>query len=387
MDLLFACLTTAGALGLYRYLDTGESRAGLTAGVWFGVAGLVKGPAAILILLSFFVLESIAGRRRPEARDLAILVVSAAVPLAWFIPAVVSAGSGFLEEIAVRQTAGRAVSSWVHGEPPWYYLVAAPLIGFPWFFPLVSSFRTARGDEASRAMGRCVRWILAIVIPFSLISSKLPVYMVPALPAVAMLAAWFAELPADRMRWRSLALWGNRFGLMLLAAAPVAVLSGAAPIRGDEAALVNDSAIRASLVVMAAVALAGLVAGWSSVRRQCLILPFVFAAPVSIMLTAGATAVNDLASSRLLVDALARQAQPGDDIGMYYTPHLWSRDMPEALEEARQFSVETLREGARPAILAVRADKVDVLGDVLADYAEVSSIRFMGKTFHVYRRE
>lgn len=386
MDLMFACLTTAGSLSLYRWIDASRVRDGLAAGVWFGIAGLVKGPMAILILASLFVVESLALRRRPRSADLVSLVAAAAIPLAWFVPAVLSAGGGYLDEILVRQTAGRVVDSWVHRQPPWYYLVAAPAIFLPFFFPLASAIRSAGagGEEAGAALKRCVRWIVAIVVPFSLISSKLPVYMVPALPPVAMLAAWYASLEPERQAWRGFATWGNRAILALLIAMPAVILSGIVPLAEDQRVLLDARGVRAALVSMSLVGLAGLVVGWRSVRASSLILPFAFALPVCIALTAAAPAVNDVASSRLLVEEIARHHRPGERIGMYYTPHLWSRGMPVELDDARQMSLEELQTGERPGILAVRSDRVERLGAVLEDYRELSSVRFMGKRFNVY---
>jgi 4-amino-4-deoxy-L-arabinose transferase-like glycosyltransferase len=387
MDLMFACLTTAGSVHLFRRIDGGGPRDGIAAGTWFGLAGLVKGPMAALILVSVFVVESVALRRRTRVADLAPFLVAAAIPLAWFVPAVLSAGSPYLEEILARQTAGRVVDSWVHREPPWYYFVAAPAIVFPFFFLLVSAIRSVRVEtEAVAPLRRCVRWIVAIVVPFSLMSSKLPVYMVPALPPVALLAGWYAGLVPERQGWRPLAAWGNRATLALLATASAAVLSGFVPVTDEQRALLEVSGIRVALGTMALVGLAGLVVGWRSVRAGAFVLPFVFALPLCVALTAAAPAINDVASSRLLVDEIDRHHEPGDRVGMYYTPHLWSRAMPVELEHAKQLTLGALEAGERPELLAVRSDRVERLGGLLTGYTQVSTVRFMGKAFNVYRR-
>ena len=233
---------------------------------------------------------------------------------------------------------------------------------------------------------RCVRWILAILVPFSLVSSKLPVYMVPAFPPVALLSAWYVRLPDETMRWRLLTLWGHRIVLALFAIAPVAALAGVHPTKGDEAGLLAASGVRVALISMAVLGLAGVVLGWRSIRVSSLLLPFTLAVPAAIVLTAGAPAINEFASSRPLVEELARQVRPGDEIGMYYTPHLWSRSMPRELESARQSSLEELAVGSGPDLLVVRSDKIERLGDLAGAYQQVSSVRFMGKTFNVYRR-
>jgi hypothetical protein len=209
--------------------------------------------------------------------------------------------------------------------------------------------------------------------------------MVPAFPPVAMIAAWYAGLTMERMRWRAFAMWGNRMLFVMFAVVPVLILSGVVPVEGDDGALLQASGIRIALFSMVSISLAGLVAGWRSIRAGSLALPFVVAVPLTIALTTAAPAINDYASSRLLVREIERNHRPGDEIGMHYTPHLWSRDLPVELESARQLRLIDLEAGARPDILVVRHDKIEKLGRVLESYQEVAAVRLMGKTFDVYR--
>ena len=107
-----------------------------------------------------------------------------AIPLAWFIPAVVLGGQTYARDVVVKQTVGRAFSTWVHQAPPWFYLERLPLALFPWFFLALASaialWRTQRW---------LVNWILAVLVPYSLMSSKLDVYMMALIPSVALLVA------------------------------------------------------------------------------------------------------------------------------------------------------------------------------------------------------
>src|SRR5262249_32086414 len=78
----------------------------------------------------------------------------------------------------------RAVASWVHQAPPWFYIERLPLTLFPWFFLAV-----AAAVALWRTQRFLINWILAVLIPYSLMSSKLDVYMMAMIPAVSLLIA------------------------------------------------------------------------------------------------------------------------------------------------------------------------------------------------------
>src|SRR5262249_7477705 len=91
-------------------------------------------------------------------------------------------------DVIVKQTVGRAFSTWVHKAPPWFYLLHSPADLFPWFFVAVAAIAIAwkRGDALDRF---CLSWIAAVLLPYSLMSSKLDVYMMAMIPPVAILIA------------------------------------------------------------------------------------------------------------------------------------------------------------------------------------------------------
>src|SRR5687767_1984210 len=129
-----------------------------------------------------------------------------AIPLLWLVPAVVMGGEPFWREIFFKQTVGRAVGAWVHKSPPWFYIVRAPLTLMPWFFLAVVAIIAAykRKDEKAK-FG--MSWILAVLVPYTLLSSKLDVYMITLVPAVALVIARYLELDDA---------WGRRANLVML---------------------------------------------------------------------------------------------------------------------------------------------------------------------------
>ena len=85
----------------------------------------------------------------------------------------------------------RAISTWVHNAPPWFYVLHLPGILFPWFFLAVA---------ALRGVNRLyLGWIAAVLIPYSLMSSKLDIYMMAMIPPVALMIADRTSIVASRL--------------------------------------------------------------------------------------------------------------------------------------------------------------------------------------------
>ena len=161
----------------------------------------------LLILIPFVVL---AARGWPataphrDARWFAGPVVHARARSAlWFVPMmlVTAAGGELLQyrnEILFHQTVTRYAEAWHHHEPFWYYLVKVipvlwlPLIALvPWLWPRWRAALRSRDTFVAVLLA----WVVIVVLFFSMSSGKRGVYVLPALPALAMAAApWLPEL-------------------------------------------------------------------------------------------------------------------------------------------------------------------------------------------------
>ncbi|MGK2860006.1 MAG: ArnT family glycosyltransferase [Thermoanaerobaculia bacterium] len=388
MDSAFVLLTTAGALFLWRYLETATRSRLLASAGCVAVATLIKGPFALLILAAIFVLESWRRRRRPLAADLLALPILLLAPLAWLVPATMIAGRGWIEEIVVRQAAGRVVNAWTHGEPPWFYLTSAPAIWFPWILLLAAAL-VAGWREGSPAMRYCVLWVAAVVLPFSLISSKLPVYMLPSMPAAAVLVASFIVRPDERLA--RFARAGNRAVLGLVAVVGAVGIAAAPSLatRPTDAALLARGELRVLFAAMTVAGLATLLwdifGGMEATARNALAVALCFAIPMGIVVTVCMPLANEEASTAPLVRELVRLEVPGSEIAMHFTPHLWTRDMPEDLESVRHAGRDVLNSSPLPRVVVVRSDKARDLGESLGQYELGASVRMIGKRFDVYR--
>ncbi|MDQ3280499.1 MAG: hypothetical protein M3Q69_03720 [Acidobacteriota bacterium] len=374
MDVEFAALLALSAYFIHR----ADGRLPIAAGIASGFAFLVKGPMAPVITLALFAFECIRRKQKPRGRDALALLPMLLLPLLWLLPAIAIGGEAFWREIFYKQTVGRAVGAWVHKSPPWFYLVRAPLTLMPWFFLCVAALFKRR-DELARF---ATSWILAVLVPYSLLSSKLDVYMIALIPAVALLVARFVEVDDA---------WGRRANMTMLALFAIVGVAGLVVqphhIKGEDAALVARHDVRALFAIMLAAAIVGIAVTLRGTLRTStvatgltLIVPLTYAG-IALMPLA-----NELASTRPLVRALVRQNAEPDEIALYVCPHLWTRGMPPALTRAKQVDADELRAMPRPRVIVSRRKDSPAIADVLSGYRKVDELRMIGKWFDVYRR-
>lgn len=216
-DLPMSAAFAAAMLAIFG-LHAGK-RSFIAAGVLLGIAVLAKGlvPLALFIPALWFL------RRR--WRELAVLFAAAAiVALPWY--ALVSARNpAFLGDFIWKHHFGRFLNTALqHGQPVWFYVPVLLAGFFPWT-PLV-------GLVANASLYRDVRlqfvlaWLAWGFVFFSASRNKLPGYLLPLLPAFAVLMGIGLERSAHARYW--LAACGALFCLEppLLEMLPQALANG-----------------------------------------------------------------------------------------------------------------------------------------------------------------
>jgi 4-amino-4-deoxy-L-arabinose transferase-like glycosyltransferase len=176
----------------------GEARKGWTY-VALAIAGglLTKGPTMLLQILPLAVLAPwwmSHSANKPNLRHwylnvLIAVIVGALILLAWAIPAGIYGGAQYQQEIFWGQTAGRMVKSFAHRLPLYWYVPMLPLMLFPWLFALPVWRALGKAVDAINEQGVrfCLAWFIPVFIAFSLISGKQPHYLLPIIPAFALL--------------------------------------------------------------------------------------------------------------------------------------------------------------------------------------------------------
>jgi 4-amino-4-deoxy-L-arabinose transferase-like glycosyltransferase len=208
-DMQMAAPLAIGLLGWYAWYETGSKFWLFDIYFFTGVATLAKGPVApflaALIVMAFALLR----------REWSIVwrsfwwpgvVLYFAMVLPWFI-AVQVQNPTFFYDFFMRQNLQRFTTDlYQHSQPWWYYLVVVVLAMMPWTVlagralvdgiqTSVAEWRLRRLNPRRRVPNRpgdafpefLVLWALIPIVFFSLSRSKLPGYILPSLPPLAIL--------------------------------------------------------------------------------------------------------------------------------------------------------------------------------------------------------
>ena len=205
-----------GAAMLIALFDT-RPRQGYVAGVFLGLAVLAKGFVPLVLIAPVLL---IARRKR-----LAMIGGAVVIAAPWYILCTVRNGSAFWNEFFWKHHVDRFLHPTLdHPQPFWYYVPILLAGLFPWT-PLAGLlFRPKTySDERVRFL---MLWLLFGLVFFSAAQNKLPGYVLPLLPAMAIvLAVALDKTPAAG--W-----WIGACVALLIAAPAIAALLPAALLSG-----------------------------------------------------------------------------------------------------------------------------------------------------------
>jgi 4-amino-4-deoxy-L-arabinose transferase-like glycosyltransferase len=204
-DMLLALCVLLAMTGLVRSGKCPDWKPWALYALGCGLGLLAKGPVVLIHILPPFLLGTIWSEtaRRETAKwylqGSVALAAGLLIGLAWAVPAVLRAGDAFGGTLLWHQTADRVVNSFAHRRPLAWYLELAPVILFPWcFWPRCWQAVCRLDLFADAAVRFCAIWFFAGIIGFSLISGKQVHYLLPLMPALALLMsrALSARAPA-----------------------------------------------------------------------------------------------------------------------------------------------------------------------------------------------
>lgn len=198
-DMLLTAAMAVAILAGYRATQSAGRAELLFAVLSFAATGLsflakgLVGIALVFAILFFYLL--IAGRLRfIRPRYLLIGVgIFLTVSALWYLPVTLRHGWEFIDQFFVRHHFQRYVQD-VYGHPqPIYFFPAIAVLGvLPWSFfllPAVAQLRRLkpRTNERDSLLALAWVWLLVPLVFFSLSESKLPGYLLPAFPALAII--------------------------------------------------------------------------------------------------------------------------------------------------------------------------------------------------------
>lgn len=276
IDGVLCFLTILSLYGLLRHLVLGPAPGWFIAG-WAaaGLGVITKGVGflPLLVLLPFTLLvrrgwpapvERIGGLWLPSVTAMLVAIG------VWFAPMMLATAAGgdllaYRNEILFKQTVTRYADAWHHNEPPWFYLTNVipvlwlPLVALvPWLWP---RWRAAL-HERDTFVVVLLAWVVLVVAFFSASTGKRGLYVLPAVPALAMAAApWLPELL--RARGPRRLAFGLAVALVALAALGTGYFALSAPAAER---ILRDHGLHPILPLFIIAAAGLLPIGWLRVR-------------------------------------------------------------------------------------------------------------------------
>jgi len=331
-------LATCVLLAAHGVLDLAESRTArgiVIAGGAIGLGILVKGPVMLLdiafmaLLAPWWSADALAGKRARYFGGIGLAVLlGAAIGLGWAIPAALHGGDDYAHAIFLRQTFDRiegVKGASTHGRPFWWYAMIFPFMLLPWPFVLRGRWHALRGLVGARDVRFALAWLVPTFVAFSLIGGKQPHYLLPAIPAFALLVG----VAMDRGGW------SMRQGLMgaslLVLGIAVACLPYYARTHGGPIVLEDVSpgwGIAAALLGAATLAFARRLRGpaWPTlVTLACALM-------VKLAIVQGTGTRYDIGDAAAAIQAVQERGKPIVHMGWHHGVYEFAGRMKEPLQ-------------------------------------------------------
>lgn len=201
--------TTVALVAFHRAIEERNRRWSMLAWTAMGFAMITKGPVAFVLVLFVVIPYAIWRKSVRVVFPIVGLILFLAVTLPW-VWGVSQVVPEFLRYVLVTETAARmATDELKRTGPPWYFIPYLLAGALPWSIVAIASWKKYRRPDPT-----VLYWLLAVAIPFlffSLSQSKRPQYILPLLPALALLIAKVWEDACTRAAAIVLAVLGAVF--------------------------------------------------------------------------------------------------------------------------------------------------------------------------------
>lgn len=192
-------MTTTWALAFFLLHELSRKRWFLAGFyVFVGLSLLAKGLVGIVVPFGVVGFYYLLRRKWPERHVFVSLVwglpLAVVVAATWYGPVIAKHGWSFVDEFFVQHHFARYVSNkYKHPQPIYFFPAIILMLVMPWTGFLLDAVARVRkwnwrGDDSlSIVRVFALAWLLLPVVFFSFSGSKLPGYILPALPAAALL--------------------------------------------------------------------------------------------------------------------------------------------------------------------------------------------------------
>jgi 4-amino-4-deoxy-L-arabinose transferase-like glycosyltransferase len=209
-DMMLAFFALLGIYSLLKLVDSGLSlKYWALLGIAIGGGVLSKGPVILLHILPVALSAPWwLGKKSVNfcwkhwyLGLIAAILGGAVIALCWAIPAGIAGGEDYRKAIFLGQTSGRLVDSFAHRLSWWWYLEILPLLLLPWLLwkPLWGGLRKLSHQDYGIRF--CLAWAIPVFIAFSLVSGKRIHYLLPLIPALALVLARAVDEVTEAEHW------------------------------------------------------------------------------------------------------------------------------------------------------------------------------------------
>ncbi len=205
MDMPLTAMFGIGMLAWWGWRESGIRAYLASFYIFMALATLAKGPVApFLAALIILLLATLTRDWRPVGKTLWMpgILLFLVIALPWYVAVDLRNTQFFREFILEHNLARFSTDLYHHREPFWYYLPVTALALVPWLVFVIATLvvpvrlwwaegKTARSEPDLELQFDlfCCGWLIVPVIFFSFSQSKLPGYILPAVPAGAVLLA------------------------------------------------------------------------------------------------------------------------------------------------------------------------------------------------------
>jgi 4-amino-4-deoxy-L-arabinose transferase-like glycosyltransferase len=323
-DMALASTLIIALLSWYAWFETRRVLwlAGFYAFLALGT--LAKGPIApflaAAIVLAFVLLRRDWTTLR-KTLSVPGLLLYFAVALPWYI-LVQHANPQFVKVFIFEHNLARyGTNMFQHKQPFWYFIPVLVLGILPWVtFSVAALVRVVKENLASRNSFELFfgLWAVLPVVFFSFSQSKLPGYILPVLPAFAILTAdyiWWRQNEGNQPPLWMTALHSTVGGILL----GLSLLSAFLILKAKLAPLAILIAVIAGVAIFIGMTVAVYAKGLDTVRFATLV-PVVIALAFVLKMVSPAIDAKD--SERPVAARLARFAKPGTPVAVAYVPRV-----------------------------------------------------------------
>ena len=325
-DMLVAFCVLLALLGLEEAWRRGGVRPWLQVGGALGAGILAKGPVVLVLPLAVALFAPWWGRERDGQRGNGIALwwprlagavgLTAVIALAWALPAAAAGGSDYAGAILVRQTGERMVYSYAHNHPWWWYLALLPVLLYPYSLWPPLWKEALRRRSADPGLRFCLAWLVPGLVAFSLISGKQPHYLLPLMPAFALVASrLLTETGAAVRRWHLL----PALSLLAVIGAALAAAPFLGPRRGLPAwSLGASQGVGIALLGLAAVSFVLFDRAFARRAASPTLITVALVIGAHLGISGAAREAYDLAPAARYLSTAEKQGRPIAYVGNYH---------------------------------------------------------------------